>query len=361
MIINRIDGIADKIDVRAYGAKGDGVTDDTKAIKAAVKVLNNKYPYGTPFLGGGGVALYFPPGVYIISEPIVIENSCYLVGAGSDQCTAVKLADNSNCDMFVIGTDTVTKPVSVWFQGFRLTMDQTKQIEGCANIRLKNMIRHSNFIDLFCYGATGYNIEFTVDEGQSTMSRNNYFDGVFCEKATYGGMLVRHSYNLNIQRSYFGFGNLASIDEFIGLNVIMSSMNLKIVNNMFLQDNWYRNLEIQSATQVVISGNNFIGKTRDGITDSCIMRLRFGMDHVIITNNTMRSSDTEFVYANGYDLGRATNVLVTNNILRGRDYGNGYRSAYTGNPFISTEDFADQYIYNNITEDGFIENYPVPE
>ena len=56
-----------------FGAKGDGVTDDTAAIQAAA---NSCVPGGT---------VYFPPGVYVTSYPIVISNRICLVGADSGQ------------------------------------------------------------------------------------------------------------------------------------------------------------------------------------------------------------------------------------------------------------------------------------
>ena len=46
------------IDVKDYGAKGDGVTDDTQSIKNAISDLIN------------GMTLYFPRGTYIVSETL---------------------------------------------------------------------------------------------------------------------------------------------------------------------------------------------------------------------------------------------------------------------------------------------------
>lgn len=57
----------DVVNVKDFGAKGDGSTDDTDAINAA--------------LASGGY-VYMPKGTYIVTESISIPSNTYLVGAG---------------------------------------------------------------------------------------------------------------------------------------------------------------------------------------------------------------------------------------------------------------------------------------
>jgi polygalacturonase len=47
--------------VRAFGAVGDGVTDDTRAVEAAW------------IASGSGGRLYFPAGVYLVSRPLQVR------------------------------------------------------------------------------------------------------------------------------------------------------------------------------------------------------------------------------------------------------------------------------------------------
>jgi hypothetical protein len=330
------------INIKDYGAKGDGVTDDTKAIKAAIAAAP---PYAGGFIGLGGVAIYFPPGNYIISETIEIDRNCWLYGAGRDGTTGIRLADHSNCDMFHIGRKGAPQePVTPTIKGIVFSMDRTKQAAGCANIRFFNMIRHGIFYDLFFRQATDANLVFEVEEGFSIYSRNNYFQHVSCEYAVGAAIRGRHSYNLNFFMCYFGFGIGAG---YKALDINMSSAQLNIINNWFLTNISECNIEIQSTQRVNITGNTFRTKG-DNVAGTSIINLRFGMDNVIIANNNI-SVDSNYQY--GFRLGRATNVLVHDNIVKG----------YYDQPFTSTEEFASQHIYNNIVNEGFQPVFPIPE
>ena len=67
------------LDVRAYGAIGDGAADDTAAIVAAI----NAAAYYDPKVGdfGCGNTVLFPPGIYIISKTVQLPNRVALQGA----------------------------------------------------------------------------------------------------------------------------------------------------------------------------------------------------------------------------------------------------------------------------------------
>ena len=71
--------LRESISVKDFGAVGDGVTDDTTAIQAAIDAV-----YG---LGGG--RLLFPAGTYKVSAaPLTLRDRVQLIGAGS-QCTTL--------------------------------------------------------------------------------------------------------------------------------------------------------------------------------------------------------------------------------------------------------------------------------
>ena len=72
----------DRVSVKAFGALGDGITDDTDAIQRAIDQLflndSTKDNYTSR------VILYFEPGEYIISEELRIPPYTHLMGSGID-------------------------------------------------------------------------------------------------------------------------------------------------------------------------------------------------------------------------------------------------------------------------------------
>jgi len=73
------------VNVQQYGAVGDGVTDDTAAIQAAVTA-------------SAGRTVFVPAGTYLISQTIVLLSDVTLIGDGVG--SVIRLANGSNVHMF---------------------------------------------------------------------------------------------------------------------------------------------------------------------------------------------------------------------------------------------------------------------
>jgi len=72
------------LDVRDWGAKGDGSTNDTQAIQSALDAVESY---------GGGV-LYFPPGVYLINNTIKLPSKVYMRGVAGTTYNSIDTPAN---------------------------------------------------------------------------------------------------------------------------------------------------------------------------------------------------------------------------------------------------------------------------
>lgn len=196
----------DQVSVRAFGAKGDGLTDDTLAIQRALDQL---------YLSGSGDSadevsrsvLYFPSGIYLISDTLHLPPYATIVGAGKnntiirspntsvfDTVTASSvpgtydytLSINTNLNPPVVNTTPLPKFISV--------RDMT--IEGLGDapaVFLRNCFS-SLFENLLIVGGWSFVVNTAVDTQAGItisadyldVSANNRFVNVDIEGFTYG-------------------------------------------------------------------------------------------------------------------------------------------------------------------------------
>ena len=76
--------------VREFGAMGDGVTDDSDAIIAAISEIRAR----------GGGKIFFPKGTYMISKTLYLPSNIHMVGEGLD-LTIIKNRNNAQLDSIV--------------------------------------------------------------------------------------------------------------------------------------------------------------------------------------------------------------------------------------------------------------------
>lgn len=94
------------VNVKNYGAKGDGVTDDTTSIAAAIAAV-----------GAGGI-VFFPAGSYITSSALTLTSYIKLVGEGGQRSRIT----NSTSNMFTSGSSAV----------YQITFDGMYLVAGAA-------------------------------------------------------------------------------------------------------------------------------------------------------------------------------------------------------------------------------------
>ncbi|CAG1769114.1 Mannuronan C5-epimerase AlgE4 [uncultured bacterium] len=113
------DGNTGSVNVRDFGAKGNGKTDDTAAIQLAIDSVA---------LQGGTVTI--PSGIYLVSSPIFVRNNVSVVGSGIGN-TILKVLDNHNSDLIgVLRTPFGESTINVYIANLSLDGNRENQEVG---------------------------------------------------------------------------------------------------------------------------------------------------------------------------------------------------------------------------------------
>ncbi len=248
--------------VKDFGAIGDGLTDDTAAIQAAIDAA----------AAAGGGEVYIPTGTFIVSggeEPsdgcLMIKSNVHITGDGMGE-TVVKLADGSDTKVTGIirsaygeethdfgvsqltidgNRDNTTGKVDGWFNGFipgkeghdsNVTLDSV-EIKDCSgygfdpheqtyNMVIKNSVSHGNGLD-------GFVADYLVD---SVFENNVAYDN------------DRHGFNVVTNTHDFALtNNVAYGNGSTGIVVQRGSEN------------------IPSPANITISGGAVYGNAAEGV------------------------------------------------------------------------------------------------
>ena len=111
------DRFADTVNVKDFGAVGDGVTDDTSAIQAAIDFVSANPIGGT---------LYFSDGVYLVNV-ITVGSNIIIEGNG----TTIKAKNGQNYIFRLTGTNNITIQ-NLIFDCFGLTSSNTNPVDAGA-------------------------------------------------------------------------------------------------------------------------------------------------------------------------------------------------------------------------------------
>lgn len=138
-------------DVRAYGAVGDGSTDDTSAIQAAVDGL----PTSTP---NGGTVL-FPAGTYLVSSAITTGSLSNIHFRGMGTGATIIRANSAAIDVFCVGPAATPRKNRFSFSDLHIDSDVTKTAGAGINFQNTTWISvHNVFINEMDVGISMNNV-----------------------------------------------------------------------------------------------------------------------------------------------------------------------------------------------------------
>ncbi|KJZ33757.1 M10 family metallopeptidase C-terminal domain-containing protein [Pseudomonas fluorescens] len=289
--------------VQNFGAKGDGITDDTAAIQSAIDAA----------AAAGGGQVYIPTGTYIVSggeEPsdgcLMLKSNVYLYGDGMGK-TTVKVADGSDTKITGVirsaygeethdfgvsnltidgNRDHTTGKIDGWFNGYipgqagydsNVTLDSV-EIKDCSgygfdpheqtvNMVIKNSVSHGNGLD-------GFVADFLSD---STFENNVAYDN---DRHGFNVVTSTHDFTLTNNVAYNNGGNGIVVQR--GSENIPSPSNITITGGA-VYGNGAEGVLIKLSSDVTVSGVDIHDNTSAGI------RI-YGSNHVEIIDNTLNNN-----------------------------------------------------------------------
>lgn len=321
------------VNVKTYGAVGDGVADDTAAIQAAISAL------GTT---GGGV-LYFPPGIYLVSGVLTLGNAIKVLGCGggllqspvaANAITTI-VSNSLTLDVFVVNADGCefdniagfNKQVGTPTAGHFILWNKSQhaKISRCSAygffINMEFVNGYNWQMDgCFLYGAVTFNLIIAdvalPDGGDSTISNCNFYTA-----ATYAGMThIKYlsSGGLKVINNKFNSGGI-NAKHCIWAPINGATVDLEICNNSFENFTGCGIFIDPSVAfgNIIINGNQFAGNSGSSQDTGCnLIHINTGSNVVIDDNifvNTIKGVTTgsgPFVYT-GYNIyNAATNCTV---------------------------------------------------
>lgn len=341
-----------KINVKEYGAKGDGTTDDTNAFKEAINKLifirkNYTLTANNSANMGIGFELYIPSGIYILSDSISIPPFAYEYGGSPINMCPITIAgdglntsilDFSNCNEDVNGLEVDG--------GFAVIKNLKIFNAKKYGVSLKNRCWKSRIINVFVERSNDYG--FFIGDN----SFNIVIESCFAYKCGKGGFFfsngitsssiisnyanscggVGYFFNDNINYTTlmsnacdscgtpyrYGKNNYISMinngDELCGGNSIVTSGNDDItVNGHFSIDNAGSLIQIRNENNNIIINNGRTYKREEDTTNPVILSDN-NQNNKIIINNLNYSTERIKMSGNAI-LTDVSNAIIANKKL----------------------------------------------
>lgn len=206
------------VNVKEYGAVGDGVTDDSTAIQSAIDYVGG--------LGGGTV--YLPVGVYLIGNTLSVSSNIEILGASKEATIIKDHADLGANRLFLIeGTD----------------VDYIKNV-SFKNLTFKNGVAST---DTYVIGKDGIRTDY-VDGFYLKNCKITEIEGTF-------GVVTKRTKNITVQHCHFYRWTYSA------MTCLIECENIKVLDNIFdtaLAQNTPQNYTFATGADVLNEGDFYI-------------------------------------------------------------------------------------------------------
>ncbi len=256
--------LAETISVKDFGAIGDGTTDDTIAINAAL-------------VAAEGNELYFPAGTYLCGDTIYVYNGTKLLGAGFGATTILAGAALGGSKNLILNKN----PSAVTF------LDQNIIVDGI-------------FFD-------GNNLSFPSGIVTFGKVKNLLIQNCKFANSHYMGLAVSASTYININNNIFTATGNPAVTAEGGAAIWMDACTFgSIQNNNFNNLNW--SAIYGMCTRLIIDGN-----TITNVKESAIY-INDTVSFIAITNNIINGTVKQNISAYGLEISCAYTVISGNSI-----------------------------------------------
>lgn len=252
------------VDVKGYGATGDGVTNDAAAIQAAVDVVH----------AAGGGTVYYPPGNYILGTTTInTYNNITHKGIGAGHQSGVMQATTITYSGTGSAFDHPLQSAHrSYFEGFLLAGTAVSPGVGCVGINFRDQVFKCGTNNL---RVTGFGIGIAVNYGQVL----TIIDTQVVGPQKYG-LYINEATDVIVRGGLYSNANSASC-----ANIYITGASRFVVVDVALIDEAFSSgsapVWVQNGSDIVIRANTiFFGdygvRVGDGVTTPARVHIAVG-------------------------------------------------------------------------------------
>jgi hypothetical protein len=345
------------VDVRAHGAVGDGTTDDTASIQAAIDAAS----------AGSTILFPTPSSDYKITSAITVDKALTLLGYDSQITQAT--SDTTGISI----TASNVRVVGLKVVGPQYALSKSNEhgilaVGTSAASPITGLIIRDT--DISNWGMSAVNLQFAND---FEITNNKFYDLYYAGVITYS--TIRGNVSLNNIRNVVGtplaYGITLTRVEDDSIVTYPRSENITVVGNVIRDVTNWEGIDTHGGKKITISGNTILGCNRGiavGPADNGSQVETFAPFDVTVSGNVIDSEVSDGTAGFGISFTGAVGVLgtpqekatgaITGNTCRGHgDEDNDISGSFyirtteglsvTGNSLIEPSPYGINFYYDN--------------
>lgn len=269
--VNRLinEKLAEIVSVKDFGAVGDGITDDTTAIQAAITYAQSL------FYKSGGSTVFFPAGRYVTSNTLTVTRTINFLGEGSTTST-------------IEPTSALAGPCLQW------GVDGDTPRPAYASVIEK-------------IGFYGQNTTNSAADGIAMWASHTEIKDCIISEFAGNGIYAFESWSNSVNNCYIRLNDLNGIK-------IYDACNIFVISNCYILSNGNNGILVNAGNKVVIENNDIENNQYSGLflynIATTAMRSISVLNNYFETNNGAGSYPEIYVNQNS---GEISGLIISDN------------------------------------------------